>query len=85
VKVVTQIETATLGDIVIEQSEHQNTTNPQEQQAIVVELLYEVLFKAKAAYAIPDDMLDIGDYVPSKLRPRTNANSIVLNPDNTLE
>lgn len=84
-KVVTQIETATLGDIVIEQSEHQNTTNPQEQQAIVVELLYEVLFKAKAAYAIPDDMLDIGGYVPSKLRPRTNTSTIVLNPDNLLE
>jgi hypothetical protein len=84
-KVVTQIETATLGDIVIDQSEHQNTTNPQEQQSIIVELLYEVLFKAKAAYAIPDDMLDLGGFIPSRLRPREGNTSIVLNADNTLE
>ena len=69
-KVVTQIETATLGDIVLEQTDMQTTTNLQDQQAIIVELLYEILYKVKAAYRIPDAMLDIGDYVPAKLRPR---------------
>lgn len=69
-KIVMQIETANLGDMGLEQTELQNTTNPQDQQAILVELLYELLYKIKAAYRIPDEMLDIGDYIPSKLRPR---------------
>lgn len=48
----------------------QNTTNLQDQQAVMVELLYETLYKVKAAYRIPDEMLDIGNYIPAKLRPR---------------
>jgi len=88
IKVVIQVETATLGDSGFEQSELQNTTNPQEQQAILVELLYEILFKVKAAYAIPDEMLDIGDFVPSKLRPRAPYyvdEPLVLSHENSVE
>jgi len=83
-----QVETATLGDIVLEQVENQNTTNPQDQQAIVVELIYELLYKVKAVYRIPDEMLDIGDYVPSKLRPREPYfidEPLVLSQENDVE
>lgn len=62
----------------------QTTTNLPDQQAIVVELLYEVLYKVKAAYRIPDAMLDIGDYIPAKLRPREgyhiHSNDILQEP-----
>ena len=83
-----QVETATLGDIVLEQVENQNTTNPQDQQAILVELVYEILYKVKAVYGIPDEMLDIGDYVPAKLRPREPyyvERPIVLSSESELE
>lgn len=69
-KVVIQIETSTLGDVVFEQVDGQTTTNPTDQQAIIVELLYEVIYKVKASYRISDEMLDIGDYIPAKLRKR---------------
>lgn len=59
----------------------QNTTNPQDQQAIIVELLYEMLYKAKAAYRIPDEMLDIGDYIPAKLRQREHYTTEELLPE----
>lgn len=87
-KITMQVETATLGDIVLEQVENQNTTNPQDQQAIIVELVYEVLYKVKAVYGIPDAMLDIGDYIPAKLRPREPylvEEPLVLSTENELE
>lgn len=83
-----QVETATLGDIVIEHVQNENTTNPHEQQAIIVELVHEILYKVKAAYAIPDEMLDIGDFVPAKLRPREPyyvERPIVLSSESELE
>ena len=67
-KIVLQIETSTLGDVVFEQVDGQTTTNPADQQAIIVELLYEIIYKVKASYRIPDAMLDIGEYIPAKLR-----------------
>lgn len=36
----------------------------------MVALLYEILFKVKAAYQIPDEMLDLGNYIPNRFRPR---------------
>jgi hypothetical protein len=61
---------------------------------MIVELLYEILFKAKAAYQIPDEMLDLGGYVPTRFRPRQGYNSpdpeflekpLVLSPNDELE
>lgn len=71
----------------------QTTTNLQDQQAIIVELMYEVLYKVKAVYRIPDAMLDIGEYIPAKLRPREHYNTesdylsepLVLSNENEVE
>lgn len=73
-KVSIQIQTPTLGDMVIEESNDKTTTNKEDQRAIIVELLYEVLYKVQAAYRIPKEMLDIGDYTQASDRPISHSN-----------
>jgi len=42
---------------------------------MIVELLYEILFKVKASYQIPDEMLNLNGYIPTRFRPRQGYNS----------
>lgn len=67
-KIALQISTANLGDIVIEETEDKTTTNKKDQQAILTELIFEVLRKVQAVYQIPQDMLDLGDYTSAEDR-----------------
>lgn len=69
-KIAVQINTNNLGDIVVEELEERSTTNPEDQRAILVELLYKALYKITASYKIPREMLDLGDeeYVDAKTR-----------------
>lgn len=61
-KIAVQIATANMGDIVIEVAEEKNTTNVEQQKAVLVELLWDAVRKIKAVYEIPQEFLDIGDY-----------------------
>lgn len=67
-KIIIQVATATLGDIAIEETNEKNTTNPDDQRAILVELLYEAIYKIQASYRIPTEMLDMGEYTSADVR-----------------
>lgn len=71
-KIAIQVTTNNLGDIVVEEIEERSTTNPEDQKAILVELLVKALYKITASYRVPKEMLDLGDeeYVDANTRHR---------------